>query len=198
MITLNIWLPEHKVIFFLVGKAANSSVKTAIRAMEGKTRPIHHGYKYINACKAKKKGEYHKIAIVRNPWARFVSCYYQKIVGPKPAALVKMDGIYKGMPFEDFVFAVDKLPKRIQEREQHIRSQTASMMCGEEFVPNWVIKLENIEIEWKKLQEIIPIPNLVPRNVSEHPPYRECYTEKTKQFVAKQYAQDIRILNYQF
>jgi len=196
--TLNILLREYKTIFFLVGKAANSSIKVAIKQMQGQGRPYHSGHEYIDACKAHQLKGFHKIAVVRNPWARFVSCYYQKIVGPKPAFLTKLDGIHKGMLFEDFVHAVGRLPKRLQGREQHIRPQTVSMMCGDEFVPNWIIKLENIESEWKRLQEIIPISDLVPRNTTEHPPYRELYTEKTKRIIARRYAQDIEILNYQF
>jgi hypothetical protein len=166
--------------------------------MQGKGRPYHSGHEYIDACKAQQLQGFHKIAVVRNPWSRFVSCYQQKIVGPKPATLVKMDGIYKGMSFEDFVRAVGRLPKRFQNREQHIRPQTVSMICGNEFVPDWVIKLEDIKSEWKELQKVIPIPDLVPRNTTEHPPYRECYTEKTKRIIARRYAQDIEILNYKF
>lgn len=196
MVNLNIILPKYKVIFFLAGKSANSSIKTAIKKMQGQERPIHTGHKYISACRAKEKGGFHKIAIVRNPWDRFVSCYYQKIVGPKPAQLVKMKGIYKGMPFGKFVNAVNKLPKDI--KEQHIRPQSMSMMCGNDFVPTWVIKLENIKAEWPELQNIIPIPDLVPRNVSEHPPYRECYNDKTRRIIAERYADDIEIFGYEF
>jgi len=196
MVNLNIILRQYKVIFFLSGKCANSSIKTAIKAMQGIERPIHTGHEYIDACRALKKKDFLKIAVVRNPWARFVSCYYQKIVGPKPANLVKMKNIYKGMPFDDFVYAVCKLPKTTQE--QHVRPQTMSMMCEDEFVPDWVIKLENIKTEWPILQEIIPIPDLVPRNTTVHPPYRECYNDETKRMIARRYADDIRILKYEF
>lgn len=195
MINLNIILKDHKVIFFLSGKSGNTAVKTAIKGMYGVTRPIHSGYEYIDACRAQKKKDFLKIAIVRNPWSRFVSCYYQKIVGPKPAQLVSIKGIYKGMPFDDFVNVVSKLPLN---REQHIRPQTMSMMCDGEFVPDWIIKLEDIETEWPRLQKIIPIPDLVPRNVSEHPHYSECYTERTRRVIERRYADDIRILGYQF
>lgn len=196
MVSLNIILKKYKVIFFLSGKCANSSIKSAIKRMQGIERPIHSGHEYIDACRAMKKKEFLKIAVVRNPWDRFVSCYYQKIVGPKPANLVSMKNIYKGMPFDDFVYEVCKLPKDI--KEQHIRLQTSSMMCNDTFVPEWVIKLENIETEWKLLQEIIPIPDLVPRNVTDHPHYRECYNDKTRKLIEKRYAQDIKILKYEF
>jgi len=194
---LNICLDEFKTIFFLNGKVANSSIKKAIREMEGKpSHPIHSGWHYISACGVKKKEGYLKVAVVRNPWARFVSCYYQKIVGPKPTHIVNIRGFRKGMSFGDFVEAVERTPKT--KREMHLRPQTVSMVCENEFIPTWVIKLENIKKEWKKLQKVLPIPDLIPRNTTEHPPYRECYNEKQKQFVAERYAQDIELLNYEF
>lgn len=194
---LNICLDDFKTIFFLNGKVANSSIKRAIKTMQGKPlRPIHTGWNLISACGAKKKKGYHKIAIVRNPWARFVSCYYQKIIGPKPTGILNLKGMHKGMPFNDFVEAVKKVPK--DTHEMHLRPQTVSMICNDVFVPDWIIKLENIKTEWKELQKIIPIPDTIPRNTTEHPPYRECYTEANKRFVARQYAQDIELLNYKF
>jgi len=196
-VDLNICLNKYKTIFFLNGKVANSSIKTAIKKMQGKPdRPIHSGYNYVSACGAKKKKGYYKVAVVRNPWARFVSCYYQKIVGPKPTGILGIEGMYKGMSFNDFVNAVKKTPKDIAE--MHLRPQTVSMVCDNEFIPDWVIKLENIKEGWKELQKVIPIPDTVPRNTTEHPPYRECYTEKQKRFVARRYAQDIELLNYEF
>jgi len=196
-VDLNICLDEFKTIFFLNGKVANSSIKTAIKIMEGKPPvPKHTGYNLISACGAKKKKGYYKVAVVRNPWARFVSCYYQKLVGPKPTGILKIKGMYKGMSFGEFVRSVERTPKDI--REMHLRPQTTNMLCGGEFIPNWVIRLENIEEGWKELQKVIPIPDLIPRNTTEHPPYRECYTEEQKQFVTRRYAQDIELLNYEF
>lgn len=196
MINLTIILKQYKVIFFLSGKCANSSIKAAIKKMQGIEKPIHSGHEYIDACRALKKKEFLKIAVVRNPWARFVSCYCQKIVGPKPAQLVKMKNIYKGMPFDDFVKEVCRLPRDIGE--QHIRLQTRTMLCKNEFVPEWIIKLENIEWEWQRLQEIIPIPDLVPRNTTEHPHYSRYYNDETRELIGKRYSKDIKIFNYEF
>jgi len=195
---LNICLDEFKTIFFINGKVANSSIKQAIKKMEGKPpRPIHSGWHYISACGAKKKRDYLKVAVVRNPWARFVSCYYQKILGPKPTNIVNRKGFYKGMSFDDFAEAVKRNISK-HTREMHLRPQTVSMVCENEFIPTWVIKLENIRDEWKKLQEVIPIPDTVPRNTTEHPHYRELYNEQQKRFVARRYAQDIELLDYKF
>jgi hypothetical protein len=193
---LNIIIKENKAIFFLAGKSANSTVKAALRQMvSGTTRPVHSGWETIDPCKAMKKEDYLKIAVVRNPWSRFVSCYYQKIVGPKPAQLTRMKHISKGMSFDAFAKAVSRLPSNA---EQHVRPQINSMMCKGELVPDWVIKLENIDTEWKKLQEIIPVPDLVPRNTTDHPHYRECYTEETRRIIGRRFKDDVEILGYQF
>ena len=47
-VDMNIRLDKFKTIFFINGKVANSSIKQAIKKMEGKPpKPIHTGYNFV-------------------------------------------------------------------------------------------------------------------------------------------------------
>jgi len=195
---LNIHLEEYDIAFFLVAKCASSSIKAAIKQLYGEPSgpdDILTGFNNITACEARDRDVKHRIAIVRNPWDRIVSAYYQKILSSGKSSLVNQKGIYKGMPFDEFVSAVYKLPIT---RENHIRNQTMYMFCESDFVPNWVIRLEDLEEEWRIIQAIAPLTDLGYRNQTEHPHYRDLYTDETRALIGKRYQRDIAILGYEF
>ncbi len=194
----NILIEERKVIFFLVAKAANSSIKAVLKKYLGKRiKPdtLHKDWIRPGPCEARQKWDYYKIAIVRNPWERLVSTYAQKIIGTGKSRLFE-HGCWWGMNFSDFIQVVCSQPDCT---EAHIRDQTLSMMCGGEFVPKWIIDMHQLDRQWPRLQEIIKgLPDLTKRNTSKHRPYQEYYTSRLKDMVAKRYAQDIQELGYEF
>lgn len=192
----NIPLYGSKVVFFLVAKAANTSIKIALAEYLGlSTNNIHRQHERISACDAVNLKDFLKIAVVRNPWDRVVSVYYQKIIGNGASSLHKL-GFHPSMTFKEFVKKVCGAPG---VTEAHIRPQTMQMFCGDRFVPDFIIRMENLKRGWRYVQKIIPgIPDLEVCNRCEHPPYRECYTEETRRLVEDFYANDIEILGYEF
>lgn len=192
----NILIEKH--VFFLVAKAANSSIKAAIKEYKGqKVEPnsLHRGHDFISPCEALTvMGK--KIAFVRNPWDRVVSCYYQKIVGDGHSNLLKMKPFFKGMSFAEFVKGICE---HKDTNEAHIRNQTAHMMCNGVFVPDMIIKFEQLSEKWPVIQKIIPgLPDLKKLNRSKHPYYKTLFSEKLKSLVAKRYQKDLRLFNYEF
>jgi len=195
----NIILHREKVIFFLVAKAANSSIKAAIKMLYNippDPDTLHRDWNRVSPAEAAMV-DYSKIAVVRNPFDRLVSCYYQKILGRGKSGLLNLNGIYQGMSFTDFVKQIYHI-KSMQEA--HIRPQHVSMIHDGALVPQIIIRFEQLETEWANIvQKIIPgMPDLPHMNSSDHPKYQYCLGDQEKQMTTELYQKDLELIGYEF
>ena len=158
-------------------------------------------FKHTNKPKYKYES-YYNFVFVRNPWSRLVSLYKDKVVtnGSYVRYLLNKYRIQNAhlMKFEDFVKFVGNVPDGY---------------CDPHFLPyhcrinlqktDFVGKLEKFEDDMRYVLNIIApdqhieIPNL---NSSEYEEkgYRDYYTDETRDIVARKYAKDIELFNYQF
>lgn len=132
-----------------------------------------------------------KFAFVRNPWARVVSCYHDKVVNK---ALRTMTKCYD----KDFDFFVDFIAKKdLTRADVHIKLQTRLFPLNE---VDFVGRMENFEedLQYVLKQIGIECPRIPHKNVSRHKHYSTYYNERTKAIIAEKYRADIEAFGYEF
>src|SRR5215831_12189843 len=110
-------------------------------------------------------------AFVRNPWARLVSCYRDKIAGEvegftyctiRPGVancLARFDAFTAGMPFPEFCEAVASIPD--DEADAHFRSQyTFVMNGGRKLAVDFLGRYERLPIDLEHVRRRIGLPEI--------------------------------------
>jgi chondroitin 4-sulfotransferase 11 len=174
---------EHEFIYFVVPKAACTSIKHALLPLfdldttgylrtqtDGTTHLQIHKLFYESGYLMSRREliaelngkyrDYFKFAFVRNPWDRLVSCYCEKLTGAHAFGLgspARTDiALYKGMPFAEFVEAVYEIPD--DEADVHFRSQH-KIICGPEgdkpIMADFIGRFENLAADFSVVAERI-------------------------------------------
>ena len=153
---------------------------------------------------------YYKFCFVRNPWARLHSLYKQKIESPwvgddnyygvlRHRYGVKMDN---STTFEDFIKFIGKLPNFFSESHfvpyHNLFRPTEMDFIGrqENFEADIHHLISVIAPECKNIE--IPQQNVSNQSISNHTIYRDYYSKRMKNIVARKYAKDIDFFNYKF
>jgi len=140
--------------------------------------------------------EYFKVAFVRNPWDRLVSCWADKVLDGKGAVFQFRESDIAPMnQFEHFVEFVSGLDLKTCDR--HLRLQCELIDLNnvdylghlETFTEDFVSICNHLDI---KCEEITA------RNVSKHKPYPDYYTDKLRDKVFQMYRKDVQMFGYEF
>ena len=152
-----------------------------------------------------------KFAFVRNPWARLVSTYENKVrLQWENETFSKLPNVkhrinffkkFKGTSFKKFVQWIDT---NGDDHDNHIRQQTSLFPYDN---VDFIGKFESLESDFKKLcqklkDEFDKLENENTSDRSYHVPlykhYTEYYDDETRQIVAEKYAKDIEYFRYEF
>jgi len=181
---------EHRFVYFIVQKAACSSIKTALLPFfdldtapyEGTLRDgsrilkihgIFDGSEYqIRRARFVKRldegryRDYFKFAFVRNPWDRLVSLYFQKVAGkgdyegPDLSPANAEGRFYRGMTFAEYIEAV--CATLDEEANPHFRSQHL-VVCPRgdgKILTDFVGRFENLPGDFSRVAAMIGAPDL--------------------------------------
>lgn len=209
---------KYKFIFFMIPKVATSSFLSlflrepamnfdAFRSRDplAKIFPDPHEFEL-----------YYKFAFVRNPWARVVSCYVDKIHNVnkinKVMIIAKYPGLRPGMPFAEFVQWLCCEGGRDEFADPHWKSQCE--LLADEFgaiLLDYVGRLENLEEDMERICDQTCIPRLAMPHKNtksnafegnskgkKNRSYKEYYTDKTRDLIAERYKKDIEVFGYVF
>lgn len=196
--------PEKKLCYIDIPKAASTSIKKLMidvmgYDLEGYDIQNFHSRKFaknhfIN------NGDYFSFSFTRNPYERLVSCYQNKVIDeahlPFNSFNTYLFGYLKqASSFSDFIERVCRIPSSIQEG--HIRNQydiiyDEQHQCRAHFIG----KYENIEDDWKTIQQRYHLPNLSILNKTKKKDWRDFYTLESAQQVYHKYKKDIHTFNY--
>ena len=193
---------KHKIIFIHIPKNGGTSIAQYLEMENIGHYHFSHYQQY-----PKKWKNYNKIAISRNPWDRFVSCYEYSKMENSFYHSVEGDSIYGKHPdydllrdksFEECVTIAKLTPDLLNH--QGWKSQLSWISNEkEEIQVNHIFKLENIDDEKTGLLSIVNNENPIPKvNLSTRKDYKEYYTEETKDIIKEIYKKDIINLGYEF
>lgn len=134
---------------------------------------------------------YFKFAFCRNPWARVVSCYFNKVVTKNYAAFAEC----YDKNFEYFVDFIERI--NLVTADPHIRLQTKLIPLDQ---IDFLGSLENFEEDLTYVLSIIGLENVtIPKvNVTNHTHYSKYYTKRTANIIARKYKDDIAAFGYSF
>lgn len=201
-------LPDHKLIYMVTPKAGCTSIKINIGrnynifAKTEKGQEIHNNQNWIKQFRklsSNYKG-YFKFTFIRNPFARLVSCYKDKVVfnGEYNNYYFKdyYFDIQPNISFENFVDIVTKIPDFLADR--HFKSQYYSVVKNNPYALDYIGKLENISNDWKLLSKKFSLePIIEHKNKSENQyNYFEYYNIELVKKVEKKFFYDIQYFGY--
>lgn len=175
---------SSKYLWFSVAKVANRSI---LHVLENNTDISIKGG-HVLYRNARFEG-YFKFALVRNPWDRLLSCYFDKIVGRK------MFHEHHGKSFEEFIEYVAGLDLRTAD--DHLRLQACVFPIDE---VDYVGRFERLHDDVTTIFSRLGIhgARLPHRNRSQHDHYSRYYDARTRELVGRIYAQDIDLFEYLF
>ena len=170
---------KYKAVYFRVPKVASTSILISLRQIDS----VERCEEYDERC--------FKFAFVRNPFDRLASCYRHLICRVGVGTVFKQIGIYKNMPFDEFVDVVSKMEDN--EMDMHFRPQHT-------FIPDvdYIGKFESLNEDYCKVLQIIGIkqaPELLKENSTQKTIY-DIYTKESIEKISKIYKIDFERFNY--
>ena len=120
---------------------------------------------------------------VRNPWERLVS-YWAMRSSKEP----EQTEDFQTWLYKNIYNGVDA----------HLWPQVTNLYYKDKFLPTFAGRFENLNTDWKIVQENTGLPTLKHLNKSKHKHYREYYTKDLKDLVARRYKEDIDLFKYAF
>jgi len=189
---------HHRVIFVHIHKTGGSSIEAALDLEERRGRgtggAMHGPEKHWPARTIKRRvppevwRDYYKFSIVRNPWARVASYWWN---------------VHKGGPRPDFrewllaEFARKRRPWWLRSQIEWLESPNGS------FEIDFVGRFENLAADFARacgLADIAPrpLPHILRRQPRRRPHYTDVYDPETRSLIATAHAADIAEFKYQF
>jgi len=186
---------KQKFIFIHIPKSGGTSIcKSLLNTESAYDKKDHNTYR--KELEMPIYDDYFKFSIVRNPWARLVSLYYEKT--PKYTT---------GITFSEYVkeiciintksFLLQKDKNALTHSSPYLDYWFKGIIDKIDFVG----KFENIENCWKTISEGLNRKTsvLLKKRVGVYcKHYTEYYDDETKQIVAEKYAKDIEYFGYEF
>ena len=195
---------SHNFIYFEVPKTGSASLLDIFAEYASITR-LEGRYEFLDY------PDYVKCAFVRNPWDRILSCYLNKIkkdenfenenfVNGVMRKFKKYNVFYAGMPFNEFLTAVENIPDEIADG--HFASQYRRLVMDGKIVINYLGRFENYKQEATRFLRMVGINNEIKfRRINRsrnRKLYQEYYDDETRKIVEKRYGEDIEYFGYKF
>ncbi|MEO0912045.1 MAG: sulfotransferase family 2 domain-containing protein [Pseudomonadota bacterium] len=190
---INLPYPEGQIVFILNGKCGNTSVKQAILEAQGVTGARPHRVSPNWSRLRTRFSGYQKIAIVRNPYARAVSMWHQKVVQKKTSRLLRRGAFRADMSFLEFMRMAVTLDAH---HDLHLRPQWMALTHLGRTLPDHVFQIEDGQM-WDKVRQISgPLPDLPHGNSSGAPDWRELCQGEAQDLVVRRYRRDFEVCGY--
>ena len=210
----NVYILESpRLIYYEIPKTGCTTIKTILLEMENSQVPdgdeavhvkLFPRAKYPSDVQKPEFDDYFRFALVRNPWARLVSCYQNKVLNPRPGIFF---GIYPRIPFNrmsftDFVRFVCRVPDDLCE--PHFRPQSDFLASGninfigrfENFSDDLTRVLKAVGCSDKGVHKWLTIRRM--QTLGERLHYPDFYNTETQRLVEKKFKRDIEQFNYRF
>lgn len=203
---------EKKLIYLSNSKVACSSIKASMYKVSDVAADYRAVHRIANAQKHyelsipwDKYTDYYKFTFVRNPFARLVSCYANKLIEDKKRLGKDMTNLY----FEKYLFGylnVDKgfsnwaarvcrIPDKYADRHFVSQSFLIHDRAGHMLVDE-VFKFENLAHDYEAIREKYDLEPLPHYNKTKKGNWMDYYDERTARRVYRRFRRDIEVFSY--
>jgi hypothetical protein len=195
-----VWHPL-RLIYLRVPKSANSSIRKSIPNGVQKRLDIRRLEERFPG--------YLTFSFVRNPWARFVSTFTDKVRATPTNEANFVDGVHDefralspdiraGMPFAEFAEIVCSISD--EDTEKHLKSQCYFLVRNGVIIPRFVGKVESMSEDWSRLAQRVGFHRGIGhKNRSEHVHYAKYYPDsRLRSLVGDRYRDDVETFGYDF
>lgn len=188
----NTILEKEKLVYIENTKVACTSIRASMKQKEKIKK---------NFALTEEQRDYYIFSYVRNPFARLVSCYNNKICNKNDNWLyvrymfyALRYGLSKKISFKDFVVAIEKIPEN--KRDIHFRTQHSILYKIHKPVEkiDYIWKFENLQEDFEQnIAQKFSLPSLPKKNTSakKWQDWRDYYDLKTAEIVYNIYKKDI-------
>lgn len=221
----NILLNDLKSIYFVTPKVACTSIKTILAHHLGISnfdnsdiwKDVHQIVDFPFVQKEEihlNYSQFFKFGFVRNPWARLVSAYKNKITKDptKNDLFQKGVGVYSfddkginrftaGMTFDEFLEVIKITPTALYDG--HFRRQVDIMNDKNgNLLPDFIGKFENLDEDFAYITKRIGLPTVKLQHFNKSnlqgTSFRDYYSSSGKSLVEQLFAEDIDLFHYKF
>ena len=162
-------MKRHNLLYGRVPKAANSSIKAALCRLLSERPPkgtkttsdkfwqheTNQETELITLRRARKYRRSHfSFSFVRNPFDRLIAAYNNKVIEIEAPPLPMQNmGIEHGMSFNAFLDILIETP--FKHYDVHVLPQNQLLSIGNQIVPKFVGRVEQIDEHWAELRNIL-------------------------------------------
>jgi hypothetical protein len=202
--------PQYRIAYIPIPKAANSSIRAELLRLIGESP---EAIRQVQAFKGFDKRQFsdceHLITpdwfiftVVRNPYSRAVSAYFDKVVsGERPLRAMKAMGLRQSDSFERFLRLIHLWPT--SALNDHVMPQ-ARLLSRPMDQPNLSIyKMENLHADWPRIVDEIEKASgvrLKPLERRNHTvreaPWQSFINDRSASLIRRIYADDFRLFSY--
>ena len=195
-------VPNKNVAYLGIFKVATTSVK--MRLAELANIPVEHpgvvnqrGRFFTDVdVTSPQVDEYFKFTFVRHPLGRVVSVWTDKLAEDSKAKLdLSQHGMYKGMPFAEYIEKLVVQPKRSLDR--HLLPQAYYVFYRGTIRVDFIGRLETVDKAYRFLQPIIGDESALPKlNCDDRGNFESYFTPRLRQMAEDYYVDDLRLFGY--
>ena len=162
-------MKRYNLLYGRVPKAANSSIKAALCRLLSERPPkgtkttsdkfwqheTNQETELITLPRARNYRRSHfSFSFVRNPFDRLIAAYNNKVIeNEAPPQPMQNMGITRGMSFEAFLDILIETP--FKQYDVHVLPQNQLLCIGNQIVPKFVGRVEQIDEHWAELRDIL-------------------------------------------
>lgn len=200
----NLYLDQYSILFYNIPKVASSSIWSLCAEIEKGHKVVRRdqirGFK-IPSIKSSDLSEFPdvtKIAFVRNPFDRVVSCYINKIAN-KHNKFIQRNGLSENMSFESFVDHICQL--KDCDSDRHFRSQYTYIFDHQaNLLADYVGRIETFSEDFNEVINLYQLPKLeIPNwNNTKHKPYAAYFNPLLVDKIQERYKIDLMLFGYEF
>ena len=189
---------QHQALFIHVPKSAGRSVVRGLFDVKSVEHAPAEWYQQLDPDKFER---YFKFSFVRNPWDRAVSAY--TYLGRGGSAASEEDAQWSSFvkrfeSFDDFVcrwMSADNIMRNALFTPQAVFLKDMFGQVAMDFVG----RFEHLEQDFRRVAQRLQVDGELPHlNQSRSQPYQAFYTERSRDIVARLYAEDIAAFDYRF
>ncbi|MCB0165881.1 MAG: sulfotransferase family 2 domain-containing protein [Anaerolineae bacterium] len=193
---------DRCLAYISTAKAACTSIKTVMMQPYGIHKNVHNAWPhiYLGHLEAEHQ-DFFKFSFVRNPFARLVSGYRNKIINKPWQQREHFGTIPTDISFSEFVAEVVKCPDCLING--HFQSQFAKLYHQGELQVDFLGRFENLAEDWLPIAKRFEFDPQLPHKMKSstkrgvYKDYRTYYTEELVHLVYNRFRADVDAFGYQ-